>query len=215
MEKCGTKRVEVCALDDKRQITAVFGCTLSGDFLPIQLIYAGTTPRCLPKNVSFPDEWHVTYTANHWSNEITMIDYVKKLIIPYVERQRQHLGCNNDQSALVLFDAFRGQCVEGVFKELENNNIFYVLVPANCTDKLQPLDLSVNKPAKDFIRFKFQQWYSEIISKQLEEGTEEDVDMRLSVMKPLSANWMIELYHYLKSRPDIIISGFKAAGITD
>ena len=115
-------------------------------FLPIQLIYAGTTPRCLPKNA---DEWHVIYTANHWSNEITMIDYVKKLIIPYVERQCQHLGCNNDQSALVLFDAFRGQCVEGVFKELENNNIFYVLVPANCTDKLQPLDLSVNKPAKD------------------------------------------------------------------
>ncbi len=29
MEKRGTKRVEIVAIDDKRQITAVFGCSLS------------------------------------------------------------------------------------------------------------------------------------------------------------------------------------------
>ena len=38
MEKKGTKRVEIVAMDDKRQITAIFGCTLSGKFLPVQLI---------------------------------------------------------------------------------------------------------------------------------------------------------------------------------
>ena len=30
MEKRGTKRIEITALDDKRQITAVFGCTHIG-----------------------------------------------------------------------------------------------------------------------------------------------------------------------------------------
>ena len=44
MEKRGTKLVEITAIDDKRQITAVFGSTLSGDFLPVQLIFTGTTP---------------------------------------------------------------------------------------------------------------------------------------------------------------------------
>ena len=44
----GSQRVEVVAANDKRQITAVFGITLSGDFLPPQLIYQGTTPKCLP-----------------------------------------------------------------------------------------------------------------------------------------------------------------------
>ena len=38
MEKRGTKRIEVSHIDDKRQITAVFACTLSGTFLPLQLI---------------------------------------------------------------------------------------------------------------------------------------------------------------------------------
>ncbi len=35
MEKRGTKRVEIVAIDDKRQITTVFGCSLSGKFLPL------------------------------------------------------------------------------------------------------------------------------------------------------------------------------------
>ena len=49
MEKEGAKKVEIVAADDKRQIhvTAVFAGTLSGDFLPPQLIYKGTTHCCL------------------------------------------------------------------------------------------------------------------------------------------------------------------------
>jgi len=35
MEKKDTKRVEITAMDDKRQITAIFACTLSGKFLPV------------------------------------------------------------------------------------------------------------------------------------------------------------------------------------
>ena len=68
MEKRGIKSVEISATDDKRQITAVFVCSLSGIFLPIQLFHKGTTPRCLPSSMPFPSDWHITYTANHWSN---------------------------------------------------------------------------------------------------------------------------------------------------
>jgi hypothetical protein len=49
----------------------------------------------------------------------------------------------------------------------------------------------------------------------LEDGVEEEVDLRLSVMKPLVANWCIDLFQYLVSKPDFIINGFKAAGIVD
>ena len=45
MEEEGAKRVEIDGKDDKRQITAVFGCSLTGDFLPLQLIYQGKTTR--------------------------------------------------------------------------------------------------------------------------------------------------------------------------
>ena len=214
MEKKGTKRVEISAADDKRQITAVFACALSGCFLPMQLMYQGTTERCLPSNVPFPANWHITYTANYWSNENTMVQYIQKIILPYVSEVRGKLDLADDYPALVLFDVFKGQCTESVFKLLKENNIFYVMIPANCTDKIQPLDLSVNKPAKDFMKRKFQNWYGSKTCSQLEDNITEPVDLRLSKMKPLIASWIIDLYNYLLSRPDIIINGFHSAGIT-
>ena len=107
---------------------------------------------------------------------------------------------------------FKGQCTDAVYKLLDDNNILHVMVPANCTDQLQPLDLSVNKPAKDFMRSKFQDWYGKMICQQLENNTDDPIDLRLSIMKPLSARWIIELFAYLSANPSI---GFKAAGIID
>ena len=90
MEKRGCKRVEIIALDDKHQITAVFAGTLTGDFLPPQVIYQGTTPRCLP-NIEFPKDWDITCTANHWSNKETMMQYIDKILFPYIKRKREEL----------------------------------------------------------------------------------------------------------------------------
>ena len=193
----------------------MFGCLLSGSFLPVQVIYQGTTQKCLPKNVTFPVGWHITCTANHWANESTSIAYIKNIIIPYVKKERVRLDLSADHSALVLFDVFKGQCTSEVLKLLEDNHILYVTIPNNCTDKLQPLDLSVNKPAKDFLRAKFQEWYGDQICRQLDDGIMEEVDLRLSILKPLAAQWMIDFYTHLMSHPSIIISGFRAAGIKD
>ena len=91
-----------------------------------------------------------------------------------------------------------------------------ILIPANCTDRLQPLDLSVNKAAKEFLRRSFQTWYALQVCSQLEGKTlKAPVDLRLSVMKPLGAKWLVDLFDYLKGKPDIIKNGFKEAGILD
>ena len=60
-----------------------------------------------------------------------------------------------------FFDEFKGQVTDDVFSMLDSNNIQVVKIPPNCTDCLQPMDLSINKPAKDFSRNKFQKWYAE------------------------------------------------------
>ena len=49
--------------------------------------------------------------------------------------------------ALAIFDCFRGQSTPGFFSVLEKYNIISIQVLANCTDHLQSLDVSVNKPA--------------------------------------------------------------------
>ena len=99
---------------------------------------------------------------------------------------------------------------------LEAKHVFVAVVPANCTDRLQPLDIGVNKAAKEFLRSWFQEWYSEQICQQLQRGKEtalQPVDLRMSVVKPLGARWMMNLYDYMKLKPDIIRNGFQHAGI--
>ena len=44
-----SRSVEVAGLGDKIQITATFAGTLSGEFLPTQLLYQGKTDRCHAK----------------------------------------------------------------------------------------------------------------------------------------------------------------------
>ena len=114
MEAKGSKRVAIQGLTDKRQITGVFCGTLLGEFLPIQLIYASKTPRCIPP-YSFPTDWQISHTPNHWSNEATMLTYIEEVIEPYVTSVRERLGME-DQAALAIFDHFKGQLTQKVTK---------------------------------------------------------------------------------------------------
>ena len=149
LAKEGSKQVEISGIEDKSQITAVFTISLDGSFLPIQLIYCGKSRACLP-STKFPSHWHITYSHNRWANEITTKDHVEKIIIPYLRKKRQELKLACDHHALCIFDNFKGQLTDDVLLLLERNHINTVFVLPNCTDHLQPLDLSVNKPAKDF-----------------------------------------------------------------
>ena len=105
MAKEGSKRVEIAGIDDKRQITAVFGGTMAGEFLPPQIIYQGKTSKYLP-SVDFPSDWHITFTENHWSNEKVMVDYLEKILFPYIEKKRLELKLDAKYPALVIFDRF-------------------------------------------------------------------------------------------------------------
>ena len=107
MEKRKIKRVEIAGKDDKRQVTAVFACMMSGRFLPMQLIYKGTTRNCLLKHVDFPSDWDVTYTVNHWANKSTTISYFENVTVPYVKQERR-LKLRDDHFALATFDVSKG-----------------------------------------------------------------------------------------------------------
>lgn len=75
-------------------------------------------------------------------------------------------------------DNFKGQIAPSVVSLLEENNIQVCLIPPNTTDRLQPLDISVNKPAKHFLKQKFQEWYSDQIMRQLDDSpSTEDVEL--------------------------------------
>ena len=80
------KCVKIVGVNDKCQITAVFCGTKSGHYLPPHIICAGKTPRSLLK-LKFLTEWHVTFTENHWSNQVTTLQYVHNMLLPYITQK--------------------------------------------------------------------------------------------------------------------------------
>jgi len=57
-------------------------------------------------------------------------------------------------------DNFSAQCTDGIIALFESNGIDTVYVPANCTGALQPMDISMNKPVKTFLKNEIQTWYA-------------------------------------------------------
>ena len=218
MNKAKEKIIPIASSDDKRQITAVLAVTLTGEFLPPQLIYQGKTNRSHP-TVQFPKDWDVWHTENHWSNEETMKRYIEKIIVPFVSNKRRDLKLTEeDDTALAIFDSFKGQTTPAIYSLLESHKIRVVQVPANCTDKLQPLDISLNKPVKHDMRKQFHVWYADQVKQKIEEGVpinEVKVEMPASIMKSLSAKWIIATWNVLKSRPELATNGFQKSGILE
>ena len=56
-----------------------------------------------------PEGLNVTFTSNHWSNEEKALEYLHKVIFPYIKRRNEELKLEDNHKALVLFDVFKGQ----------------------------------------------------------------------------------------------------------
>ena len=159
---------------------------------------------------------NVAIVNNHWSNEETMIQYVNNIFVPYVEQIRQLF--NEDKPAVIIMDNFKGQITEAMTELLERHRIHTCLIPANATDRLKPMDISVNKPAKSFLKKQFEMWYSDQVTQQME-GQDietvavEPVDLSMGTMKELGAKWLVDMANYISDNPQFIVNGFIHAGI--
>jgi len=123
MEKTGAKKVTIAGANDKHQITTVFAGAMNGTFLPPKLIYQGKTPKCLP---DVPSYWDVTFTENHWANEMTVMRYLEKILFLYFETKRAELQLDANFSCLVISDRFRGQCTPRIASMLKKWHIYMV-----------------------------------------------------------------------------------------
>ena len=119
---------------------------------------------------------------------------------------------------MLICDVFKGQWTKAVKNVVKESNGKMFSVPNNWTNYFQPLDLTVNKSSKDFVRKEAQSWYSLEIVKQMEAGKRSDqikVDVCVSVVKPLHAKWIVKYYDYSRTKPQLIIKGWKESGIID
>ena len=108
--KQGSSNVPLVGKGKKKQITGSFAVTMTGQFLPMQLIVV------FQKGVEFPDDWYVPYTKNHWTNEEKAIEHIEKVVFPYLKKQKAELKLTDEQKGMLNFDVFIGQVTVNVTK---------------------------------------------------------------------------------------------------
>ncbi|MEO0687884.1 MAG: hypothetical protein AAFY76_23225 [Cyanobacteria bacterium J06649_11] len=118
----------------------------------------------------------------------------------------------------MIADVFKAQWTDKVKDLVEKHHGKMVPVPRNMTNYFQPLDLTVNRSCKSFLRDQAQTWYAEQVQAQIANGIAPEnvsVDLKISILKPLHAKWVTKYYDHIRTRKEIIINGWRRSGIID
>lgn len=168
----GSLQVPGAAKKAISQITKVTAIALSGVLLPYMLIYAGKTSFVTPKNV-IPSLGSIyTATTSHFANARTTLEFVQKIIVPYVGQQRETRILSgksteereNSSWAVLIWDNFSAHLDADVCACLESNRIKSFPLPPNCTSKYQPLDVMFNGLEKQLLISHFSEWHYRMLS---------------------------------------------------
>lgn len=92
-----------------------------------------------------------------------------------------------------------------------------MFIPGGCTGELQPLDVAVNGCFKMEMKKCFTNWFASKVTAQLDSVDKENspVDLRISVVKPVHANWLISTLQSLATQEETLLRGWKESGIFD
>ena len=103
------------------------------------------------QNVKFPRSFYVTYTKNHWSNQLETTEHFKKVIFPYLDQIKEKMVYPKEQMSLVIKDTFNGRDNNDLREPSARNNREIVVTLRNLTNKFQQIDLNVNKAAEAYV----------------------------------------------------------------
>ena len=143
VEKCifrrGVKYPERLINHSKGNISIMFCGSATGELLPPYVIY---------KSVHIWDSWVIGgpkgtrygRSKNGWMNMENFEEWFKTIILAWA---RKHEG-----KKVLIGDNLSSHMSKEVLIQCQNHNISFILLPANSTDKCQPLDVAFFAPQK-------------------------------------------------------------------
>ena len=158
----GTNQVTVVGKEDKRAFTIMVGVSMSGEVLPFQVIYVGSSSASL-RRLEKPGSAYKTANneakrlrfqfenggKKHWSNMQTMKSYVTHVLAVYFNTQRTRLNCPG-QVCLWVIDCWSIHRSEEFCNWMRTNHPWILVhyVPGGCTGIFQPCDVGIQRILK-------------------------------------------------------------------
>ena len=193
----GTKSINVKTTgNEKTHYTVALACLADGSKLPPMLIFKRKT---IPKE-KLPSGVVVHVQEKGWMDEDGMGMWLNKI-------WSRRPGGLLRKPSLLVWDQFRAHTTDTIKRKMKQLNTTIAVIPGGLTSQLQPLDVSLNKPFKSFMREEWGQW--------LAAGNHE-VTATGRIKRPSIAQvceWVKRSWDRVK--PETVVKAFKKCGISN
>jgi transposase-like protein len=173
--------------------TAMIGCSMDGRKAPPFIIFLGadTKDGIIKKKVraktGFPESMEYQVQKNAWMDEVGMLEWVERVWKPIAQQHSR---------TLLLMDSFSAHLTTKVSRALAMVNTELEIIPGGYTSKLQPMDVGVNKPFKNYICNNYIDWMKD--------------NGNAKPTREIVAKWISEAWDRLT--PTICTNSFRGAG---
>lgn len=208
------KNVAGIGEDDKRAITAVLASSSAGDLLPAQLIFQGKTTRCHPSSIPSAIAaagFHTTHSANHWSSQETMQEYIENVLQPYIAASIRRHNLPPSCKTILMLDCWSvHRSAEFIEYMKKHPNIILIFIPPNCTSKLQVADTTLNFRFKRHIRNSFNAETLNLLQSAFDRNATVDLKQHLFMkeLKPKVLKWCFESWDAIAHTQTNIMHGW-------
>ena len=196
----GTKQVRIRGTGaDKKRISVVLTATATGEMLKPMVIFKGSTPRSIKDITVDRNRVAVVHQQKAYMDSTIMQKWVKDVLLQHTKKVH----------SLLVFDAFRAHEHEAVAEALRRGNVQTAIIPAGCTSKVQPVDVSLNKPFKAIVKHKWEQY--------MQDSAKQDATLAKipTPSKKTLVEWIIEANEYLTNNAEVVSKAFKVCGISN
>jgi hypothetical protein len=101
---------------------------------------------------SYPVGPVYTTQENAWMSEDLMMMWIEQCLAPYV------MMAPDGIIPLLFLDSYCVHRMGSVNRAINNLGIEVIILPPNCTSITKPVDIGYNKPFKELVRDKYQNW---------------------------------------------------------
>lgn len=141
---------------------------------------------------------HLKVHEKGWMDEDLTQDWIKNV---WGKRT------GHSEPSLLVLDAFRCHKTEKTKKLLKKKKTTPAIIPGGMTSILQPLDVSINKPMKNSLRRKWNEWMLNGDHSYTKGG------LRRKPELPTICQWILDSWMELPKK--IIVKAFKKCGISN
>lgn len=161
------------------RVTIALAACSTGEKLPLFVVFKGTRSGRIRReftNQSLEYPRNVVYDVqeNAWTDEAVMVNWVGKILTPFVESHANNRIC-------LILDSLVVHRTQSVLNAIESLGVTVLHIPGGLTSYIQPMDVGVNAPFKHWIR---EEWSALEIDHQLSPAGK-----RVRISQICSASW--------------------------